>query len=479
TPPATDTLTPTATPTATPPLVAPTNEPTPTQEMSTPLIENPIPTIQVGELFVPDPRVSNPELFDLKSPDSPIVQFANAFGIRSEEVQLNDPQLIDKNGKQFIVLTTKDLSATEGFDESSTAILIAEKGMDGNWTWKNITKKFLADVGGINLGVSGAYLSDPNFVNHLKSEFNMTVSNYEFQEHQEEGVYFRLDENTFNFSETDARIKFAETNELKLQVQHLIWGNRAYLPNWMTKGDYSQDELKNILINEVTTILSRYKGKVAEWSVINELLAFPWEDGTRNGFFDKKFGGDHQWIFDVFKAAEEADPGSVKFINDSGIEFYGGDGRSGNNRWQIIFDIVREGREQGLDMNVGFQMHLYGKDFVNVSTREKKVELFKRMVEEYRNIGAEVLITEMDVRMDEVNFPENEKQMLQAQIYHDFIKAALEENITSISLAGIDDGRGDASDIKGADATLIDRSGQKKPANFAVIQAILQYLLTP
>jgi hypothetical protein len=55
---ATPTSTPTATPTATP---------------------TPIPTIQVGDLSVPDPRVTNPELFDLRNPDAPIPQFVNAL----------------------------------------------------------------------------------------------------------------------------------------------------------------------------------------------------------------------------------------------------------------------------------------------------------------------------------------------------------------------------------------------------------------
>jgi hypothetical protein len=55
---ATSTSTPTATPTATP---------------------TPIPTIQVGNLSVPDPRVTNPELFDVTKKGSPIVEYANAF----------------------------------------------------------------------------------------------------------------------------------------------------------------------------------------------------------------------------------------------------------------------------------------------------------------------------------------------------------------------------------------------------------------
>jgi hypothetical protein len=62
---ATPTSTPTATPTATP---------------------TPIPTIQVGNLSVPDPRVTNPELFDLRNPDAPIPQFVNAMKMAGIEI---------------------------------------------------------------------------------------------------------------------------------------------------------------------------------------------------------------------------------------------------------------------------------------------------------------------------------------------------------------------------------------------------------
>ena len=62
----------TATPTST---ATPTNTPTATPT-ATP---TPIPTIQVGSLSVPDPRVTNPELFDLRNPDAPIPQFVKAM----------------------------------------------------------------------------------------------------------------------------------------------------------------------------------------------------------------------------------------------------------------------------------------------------------------------------------------------------------------------------------------------------------------
>jgi hypothetical protein len=83
------TSTPTATPTATP---------------------TPIPTIQVGNLSVPDPRVTNPELFDLRKPDAPIPQFVNAMKMAGIEITAEQvaqgityEALKGKNGNLFVV----------------------------------------------------------------------------------------------------------------------------------------------------------------------------------------------------------------------------------------------------------------------------------------------------------------------------------------------------------------------------------------
>lgn len=71
-----------------------------------------IPAIPLENLAVPDPRISNPELFDLKNPKAPISQFVNAMkmaGIKvvQEEVaqSITYQQFKNKNGNPFIVAT--------------------------------------------------------------------------------------------------------------------------------------------------------------------------------------------------------------------------------------------------------------------------------------------------------------------------------------------------------------------------------------
>src|SRR3990172_3226144 len=94
----------------------------------TPPAENPtasMPMIEIDGLQVPDPHVSNPELFDITKPDSPIVEFANAFGVTPQEVGELTPELkTAADGSQFVVLTTSDLPSTANFDESGTPLVM-------------------------------------------------------------------------------------------------------------------------------------------------------------------------------------------------------------------------------------------------------------------------------------------------------------------------------------------------------------------
>ena len=125
----------------------PGSTPTPIVEMFTPTPEAPtpsIPTIEVDGLKLPDPKISNPELFDITKPDSPIVQFANAFGVTPEQVGELTPEVkTAADGSQFAVLTTADLPQTADFDESGTPLMIAEQGENGEWVWGEIGLKDL------------------------------------------------------------------------------------------------------------------------------------------------------------------------------------------------------------------------------------------------------------------------------------------------------------------------------------------------
>ena len=136
------TITPTATPTATP---------------------TPIPTIQVGNLSVPDPRVTNPELFDLRNPNAPIPQFVNAMKMAGIEITAEQvAQGLKYEARQTLqgtvvfgaynippdVLQEKYLSLAPSY-----CLLIGEKKEKG-WGWKAATPGRYWEIHGKLIGLS-------------------------------------------------------------------------------------------------------------------------------------------------------------------------------------------------------------------------------------------------------------------------------------------------------------------------------------
>jgi hypothetical protein len=144
-PPPSETPAPTTTP-------APTETPTRTPT-ATP---TPIPTLppeQVGGLEgVPDPRYSNPELFDLNNPNAPIPQFVNAMRTAGIEV---DPQEV-ANNLEFRQITGVDgeryvVASYMIVGESGRSYFMgykAKREETENWLWQNIgIKDFCTNCG--------------------------------------------------------------------------------------------------------------------------------------------------------------------------------------------------------------------------------------------------------------------------------------------------------------------------------------------
>ena len=65
----------------------------------------------------------------------------------------------------------------------------------------------------------------------------------------------------FDFKRTDALIDFAEANDLKVHLHPLI-GGAGYTSKWVNEDGYSAEGLEQILRERITTILTRYTGRV-------------------------------------------------------------------------------------------------------------------------------------------------------------------------------------------------------------------------
>jgi len=360
-------------------------------------------------------------------------------------------------------MTTGDLSATTTFDESGTPLthlLIAEQGKDGKWVWSNLNSKIAADRTNLNLGVLvGLYPGSPDFDKLQEIQtyyFNSALINVNWSNLQPNNE--KID---YQASGLDWSVNFAHRNMKGSSLGlSLVWAADA--PAWLKNGNFSRDELISIMTDHITEVMTRYKGKIGAWVVVNEPYISPYRT---DDVFHKVIGSDYIEI--AFQAARESDPSAVLIYNDTLNETP--DGLMTNLTRETVDNL----KSKNLIDAVGLQMHLDG------SKPPTKEELIKTM----KTYGLPVYITEFDVNMKNVDGTPQERMQKQAEIYKTVIEAAIESGVCkNIFVFQVGDkfsvwenfqGQGFSKD---ADPTPFNDNFQPKPAYYALVSAILNAL---
>lgn len=295
------------------------------------------------------------------------------------------------------------------------------------------------------------FRSEPIYGDTLRREFNLVVAENAFKFDA-----LHPARTTFNFTDADALVAFAEANHMAVRGHTLVW--HSQLPSWLTGGTFTRDEVIAILRDHIMTVVGRYRGRILAWDVVNEAIDDSTGQLRTSSFWFQHIGPEYAAM--AFQFAHEADPDAVLYYNDFEAE---GAGVKSDGVFSLVSGLVNQGVPIG---GVGWQMHKVNPFRFSSANQSNARRLAA--------IGLEVSITEMDVR---IQLPSDAQELQQqALAYGDAVNFCLTEpNCAAVVSWGFTD---KFSWVPGTfsgfgDALMFDTSYQPKPA-YTAMQTVLE-----
>lgn len=280
----------------------------------------------------------------------------------------------------------------------------------------------------------------------------------------------------FQFDLTDKYVSYGEKHNMFIHGHTLIW--HSQLASWMSEIK-DGNEMKAFMKNHINTVVSRYKGRINSWDVVNEALN---EDGTlRKSIFLNTLG--ESYLIDAFKLAATADPKVDLYYNDYNL-------CEPAKRTGAV-KLIKTLQENGAKIDgIGMQGHW--------KLDKPSLEEIEKSIVTYSNLGIKVAITEFDINVlqnpwdivgadvnqkaaasEKMNpYPNNLPDSIQVKLaerYEAIFKIFLKhkDKISRVTLWGVHDGQSWLNDwpIEGRSNYPLpfDRNLEPKKAYFSII----------
>ena len=215
-------------------------------------------------------------------------------------------------------------------------------------------------------------------------EFNSITAENVMKPH-----YIQPKKGIFKFKAADEMVNFATKNNLTIVGHTLVWKNSA--PDWFFQDRNGNQVSREVLIERlkthIQTVVSRYKGKIAYWDVVNEAIETKWNPKTQSydAFYKPCPWLDiigPEYIEISYKAAQDADPDAKLLYNDYNLDQ--------KAKLDFALNMIRDFKERGVPIyGLGYQAHLF--------LREPTLPEMERVLKKSADLKIPVHITELDV----------------------------------------------------------------------------------
>ncbi|XP_077215590.1 endo-1,4-beta-xylanase 5-like [Tasmannia lanceolata] len=171
--------------------------------------------------------------------------------------------------------------------------------------------------------ISYRILNNVPYQNWFTSRFSVTIF-----ENEMKWYYTEQAPGKENYSVPDAMLAFAQENGISVRGHNIFWNNPKYQPRWVKS--LSPDQLRAAAEKRITSIVSRYAGKIIGWDVVNENLHF--------SFHESMLGANAS--ADFFRRAHQLVPGTTMFMNEYNMIEYSNNKMAGPENYLYFGDFL-------------------------------------------------------------------------------------------------------------------------------------------
>lgn len=257
-------------------------------------------------------------------------------------------------------------------------------------------------------------------------------------------------------------MEYAEEHDMLVRCHNLIW--HTSLPPWVKNGNWTSETLTAVMKDHITTVVQHYGDRCYSWDVVNEALAL---DGTwSSSLYYEVIGPEYFYLaFQFAQEAAAAIQSKVKlYYNDWGLE-------SINAKTNATVALVKELQKRGIQIDgIGQESHF---SVGSTPSLEKQLQAKQLFID----MGLEVAITELDVKIDQAPFYTEPVMAAQAQAYYDTVASCVQagDGCVGVTVWDYDDKYSwiPAAYHGAGAADLYNGTLQKKPAYYGAQQALL------
>ncbi|KAG9044800.1 hypothetical protein FS837_007531 [Tulasnella sp. UAMH 9824] len=151
----------------------------------------------------------------------------------------------------------------------------------------------------------------------------------------------------FDFSTPDSFILFWQSKgKARLWIHTLL--DTTGVPAWLKNQVWSQAQMVSIIQDYITTVASKYRGRVYAWDVVSEIFN---DNGTwRDNVFYNYLGPEFVEI--ALFAARAADPNAKLYIEEYGVEEL-------NVKSDALYSLAKDLKTKGVPLDgIGFEGHI-------------------------------------------------------------------------------------------------------------------------